>query len=263
MTRLLLKLRTMEDARYDTEYHRDLQGLIYSILRGSDYDNHDKQGYKFFTFSNIFPFHDLRKNDIRNLLISSPSNDFISYLKEQFDYIQQIRIGRMKFKIDYSDKFNIVSRDAFTLITATPIVARIQKYRYEHIGEQELVDGHDAYYWRSNHPVELFITQLENNLIKKYNQYHGLENDEDEQRNLFCRCRFLKQVSTKLLFGREGDIYTQKVPVIGTTWEFDFDESSHDLINFALDAGLGEWNSLGFGFMNVKRGQGWSRNCNN
>jgi CRISPR-associated endoribonuclease Cas6 len=88
-------------SRYEMEYHKDVQGLIYGLLRGSQYDNHDKQGYKFFTFSNVFPFHDLRKNDVRNLMISSPNHDFISYIKEQLEYLQDLRIGAMNFKIDY------------------------------------------------------------------------------------------------------------------------------------------------------------------
>jgi len=41
--------------------------------------------------------------------------------------------------------------------------------------------------------------------------------------------------------------------VIGTTWEFAFNGSSH-WIQFALDCGLGELGSMGFGFMNLKRG---------
>ena len=84
------------------QYHHYVQGLIYNTLRGSVYDNHDKLGYKFFSFSNIFPSDDLQKNDLRNLIISSPSNDFISYLQEQLEYVSNnIRIGRMKFKIDH------------------------------------------------------------------------------------------------------------------------------------------------------------------
>ena len=41
--------------------------------------------------------------------------------------------------------------------------------------------------------------------------------------------------------------------VIGTIWEFEFDGwEDRRLIQFALDAGLGERNSMGFGFMNLK-----------
>ena len=93
MTRLLVKLRATDDSRYEMEYHRHVQGLIYNLLLGSAYDNHNKQGYKFFTFSNIFPFSNMRKNDQRNLMISSPSDDFVSYTKEQLEYLQDIRIG--------------------------------------------------------------------------------------------------------------------------------------------------------------------------
>lgn len=44
MTRLLIKLRATENARYEKEYHKDIQGLIYGLLRGSEYDVHDKNG---------------------------------------------------------------------------------------------------------------------------------------------------------------------------------------------------------------------------
>lgn len=226
--------------------------MIYGFLRGSEYDNHDKTGYKFFTFSDIFPFYDLKKNDIRNLIIASPNPGVTSYLKEQFDYIQYIQIGQMNFKIDYVNEFNIILPErVFTLITETPILCQVRKYMYEQIGASQFVNGHDAYYWRSNHPVELFIKQLESNLIKKYNQYHGLESNIDEEEPIFYKSRFLKQLSTRLSFSKTAD---RRITVIGTKWEFDFGASSQ-LIQFALDTGFGELNSMGFGFMNVKSGK--------
>lgn len=220
-------------------------------MRGSDYNTHDKQGYKFFTFSNIFPINDIQKNDIRNLIVASPNDTLISYIKEQLDYIRNIRIGQMKFRIDRTDKLNIVPKCPFTLITATPIVAKIHKYRYEQIGAQDLVNGYDAIYWRSNHPVQLFIEQLEDNLVKKYNQYHGLENKKEDKETLFYRFRFLRQVCRRLTFSKRPTI-----PQIGTLWEFDIFENTK-LIQFGIDTGFGQMNSLGFGFMNVKR------HCNN
>jgi|SRR5690348_15490905 len=82
MSRLLIKLPAKENSAYEMEYNHHIQGLIYRLLSGSKYDNHDKQGYKFFCFSNIFPFNDLRKNDQRNLIISSPNGELISYLRD-------------------------------------------------------------------------------------------------------------------------------------------------------------------------------------
>jgi CRISPR-associated endoribonuclease Cas6 len=53
-------------------------------------------------------------------------------------------------------------------------------------------------------------------------------------------------VSTKLQVGNT------KIVFIGTLWEFVFSEIiSSEIQLFALDCGLGERNSLGFGFMNV------------
>ena len=41
--------------------------------------------------------------------------------------------------------------------------------------------------------------------------------------------------------------------VIGTVWEFGFEGwEDKKLIKFALDAGLGERNSMGFGSMNLQ-----------
>ena len=102
-----------------------------------------------------------------------------------------------------------------------------------------------------NHPVDLFITQLEDNLIKKYNEYCGLEDTIVKQRKpVFHMSRFKKQISTHLSMGRES----QQAIVIGTTWEFLFNGAT-PLVQFALDTGLGELGSMGFGFMNLKRGE--------
>ena len=245
------------------EYHKDIQGLIYGLLRGSEYDNyHNKQGCKFFTFSNIFPFFNIRKNDIRNLIISSPNDNFILYVKQQLEYLQDIIIGGMKFKTDYCNNLSLrLPSDgaSFTLITGTPIISRMQRYRYEKAGMLHLVKEYNPIYWRSNHPVDLFINQLENNLIKKYSQYHGVgvadaASAVTDQRNqiqpLFYRSRLLKQVSTKLSTGAG----TQRITVIGTNWKFGFagGGAARELVRFALDTGLGELNSLGFGFMNLQ-----------
>jgi CRISPR/Cas system endoribonuclease Cas6 (RAMP superfamily) len=54
----------------------------------------------------------------------------------------------------------------------------------------------------------------------------------------------MKQVSTRLRFGEN-----QKAILVGTTWEFFFE--GNPIIQFALDAGLGELCSMGFGFMNL------------
>lgn len=248
MNRLLIKLLAKETSPYEMEYNHHVQGLIYRHMMGSRYDIHDKQGYKFFCFSNIFPFNDLRKNDKRSLIVSSPNHEFISYLYQQLGYENRIDIGNMRFKIDHCDKLNVTipnHNQPFSLITGTPIITRVRREKYEGI---EQLNHYEYVYWRMDHPLDLFITQLQDNLIKKYNNYFGLD---IERQPIFERCKFLKQVSTRLHMSADQ---SKEAIVIGTTWEFFF-EQANPLIQFALDAGLGELGSLGFGFMNLRKGR--------
>jgi CRISPR-associated endoribonuclease Cas6 len=244
------------------EYHKDIQGLIYGLLSGSEYDVHEKNGFKFFTFSNIFPFFDLRKNDRRNLLIASPNKEFVSYLKDQLEYLRDIRIGAMKFSIDACSKFDIrlPSDVPVTLITGTPILCNIHRYRFEEANALHLVNGFDSTYWRSTHPVDLFLRQVEANLVKKFSAYHGIQAataDADvnaepgahQMEPISYKSRFLKQIAIPLSMGQGK----YRSIVIGTNWLFGF--ADPQMATFALDAGLGELNSLGFGFMNVRERQ--------
>jgi hypothetical protein len=98
-----------------------------------------------------------------------------------------------------------------------------------------------AIYWRYSHPIELFIDAVESNLKKKY---YDFTNPQINGR-LFESFKFKKQVSTRLHVGNS------RIPLIGSLWEFGFFQSVCEEIQlFALDTGLGQRNSLGFGFMN-------------
>jgi CRISPR-associated endoribonuclease Cas6 len=70
-----------------------------------------------------------------------------------------------------------------------------------------------------------------------------------QQCDLFRRLSSKKQISTRVYV--KGSYHT----VIGTLWEFAFNQptskTGKQLIQFALDSGIGELNSLGFGFMNL------------
>jgi CRISPR-associated endoribonuclease Cas6 len=69
--RLLVKLKSLIDSKYEMQYHYYLQSFIYDLLKGSKFHYlHDKQGYKFFCFSNIFPVCDFKIDDRRVLIIS-------------------------------------------------------------------------------------------------------------------------------------------------------------------------------------------------
>ena len=52
------------------------------MLRDSGFGTlHDKEGYKFFCFSNIFPIGDMGEGEILKLLVASPNDRLIESLK--------------------------------------------------------------------------------------------------------------------------------------------------------------------------------------
>lgn len=244
LTRLLLKLVATENSSYEMDYYRDIQGLIYNLLRGSDYNLHDKKGFKFFSFSQIFPFHNLHKGDRRNLIIASPSRSFIYYLKEQLSYLQDIRIGAMQFKLDYANVLNLQVPENSSLITGTPIVMRLQQPRYQTAGGQQSQLQFVTGYWRKNYPISIFAKQLGDNLVKKYNEFYGyLDNKTLDNEDIFYRFRFMREMTLKVTVSSD-----YKSSIVASKWIVGIADSR--LAKFALDCGLGERNSLGFGFMN-------------
>jgi CRISPR-associated endoribonuclease Cas6 len=260
--RLIVRLQAVENMPYEMQYHYHLQGFIYSLLRGSVYydDIHDKEGYKLFCFSNIFPAKDLEKNDVRTLIISSPDPEFIRYLHEilivRLNRLNELKIGTMKFNVDSMQELATRTPDnsSFSLITGTPIIVRIPKEKYTAY-DPELITKYDYVYWRIEHPTHLFINQLQDNIWKKYIQYHQeryVRYGETSAQNynnkpIFSDFRFKRQISTRLLINGYSQI------VIGTVCEFVLSSNGNnkDIIEFAIDSGLGERNSLGFGFMNL------------
>lgn len=246
--RVLVKLESAKAQPYQMEYHYHLQGFIYGLLRDSVFEHvHDKEGYKFFCFSNIFPAYDLKQGDIRHLLISSPDRDFVrhisSKLQEKKRSEEKVSVGSMEFDVKKVETLQISLKVPFTLITGTPIVVRVPREKYKKFNVKTRYP-YEYLYWRQEHPLEMFVEQLEDNLRKKYAEFTGLDAGSEP---IIQRFMFKKQVSTKVHMKGLEQI------VIGLIWEFWFGDSSQkELVEFGLDAGFGERNSLGFGFMNIK-----------
>lgn len=190
-------------------------------------------------------------------MISSPDEDFIKTVRERLTAHtgQSIRLGKMVFKVDQVELRKVILASStfgeIVLSSGTPIVVRIPQYRWKEYSIQPK-RGYRFVYWRKEHTPTAFIKQLEENLLKKYSEYFSAQ----EQRNLqlFEKLEFRRQVAIPLkMKGRE-------TTAIGTLWDFHFasiDETKRRILQFGLDAGLGEMNSLGFGFVNLAE----VRNC--
>lgn len=244
-------MKALKDQSYDLKYYHKVQGFIYGLLKETPYsDLHDRRGYKFFCFSNIFPPEDMKRGDRRRLLISSPEVPLIRILEEELSELLeeggQINVGDMAFGLESLRVLKPRLRGECTLISGTPIVIRIPRENYERYGIRPPKDY--AYvYWRKRYSFEAFIKQLEENLYKKYREFHG---EGLEESPVFEQFVFKKQVCNHVgVGGKEAKVF-------GSIWEFAFGylrPKQREILGFGVECGFGELNSLGFGFMNVKR----------
>lgn len=184
--------------------------------------------------------------------MSSPDEEMIAALRDQAMRItqEQIKLGGMEFTIEDAKTLQRNIPNGFRGVqvqSGTPIVVRIPKHRLKEYGISPTRD-YDYVYWRKEFTLTPFVKQLEENLVKKYEEYSGKESDRAP---VFEKLGFKKQVAVPLMMkGRN-------TTVIGTLWDFHFGPlggQKRDMIQFGLDAGFGEMNSLGFGFMNLTGG---------
>jgi CRISPR-associated endoribonuclease Cas6 len=176
--RLLLSLKSVGNVKSETNYHYYLQSFIYSLLENSTLFTHlhNKKGYKFFCFSNIFSPSASNDNntDAKHIIISSPSKYFVrhvsSMLIKKKERNDPISIGKMQLMIYEIKSFETRLRPPFTLITSTPIIVRISKERYQKFNI-ETKYPYSYVYWRKEYPLEMFTRQLEENLCSKYDEF--------------------------------------------------------------------------------------------
>ena len=247
--RVLIEFKALSNCVYDLMYHHKLQGFLYNLLVESKYaDLHDRRGYKFFCFSNIFPSIDMHQGDMRRFLISSPDAGLIGVFVKGLNSIQRskerLNVGEMSFSVEGVSVLEPKVGGSCVLVAGTPIVVRIPKANYTRHGIVPPED-YEYVYWRKQYSFEAFVKQIEDNLFKKYNQYHGTQL---EAFPIFEQFTLQKQVCNHLVIdGKESKIF-------GSVWRFTFNylyKDKQKLLQFALDAGIGELNSIGFGFINI------------
>ncbi len=102
-------------------------------------------------------------------------------------------------------------------------------------------------YWRPKHKLIAFKRQLEDNMVKKYNMFYKKKETFDE---ILQEMNFVKLVHNRVIVDGIERLF------VGSIWEFYFNylnPKTKKLLEFAIDSGLGERNSLGFGFVNPVR----------
>ena len=215
-----------------------VQGFIYNMLKGTEYgERHDDARFKFFTFSDFFR----DKKGRPTLIVSSPDKGFIEALHDNLKDRVRVYLGKEELVIAEVKKFRLPLRRRFQ--TGSPIVL------YKDSGENEYFKLH------AHRNLNFFLKRLKENAEKKYNAFYG--DDFHLEGPIFDR------MVPKLRKNGKLDVYVKIVkngipfPVIGSNWELLEKEKikaeERRFYRFLMEAGLGEKNSLGFGFLNPIR----------
>ena len=206
-----------------------IHGLIWNLAKGTEFSKyHDLPKFKYFSFSEIFPPTNFKEGKEKYLLISSPDRIFIKFIYSQLKELESIKLGCYRFDIKVSKPFNLKFKKRW--VTGSPIVLQV---------------GRNIYWSRKYHSFDLFLKRLKENAIKKYNSFYN-ENLNFEG-DIFDSLILKKQVAVHI---RKEQ---REARIIGTKWIFEkryYPKELRKFYKFILDCGLGEKNSMGFGFVN-------------
>jgi len=206
-----------------------IHGLIWNLTKGTEFSKyHDLPKFKYFCFSEIFPPTNFKEGEEKYFLISSPDRIFIKFIYSRLKELEYIKLGQYKFEFQVSKPFNLKFKKRW--ITGSPIVLQV---------------GRNIYWSKKYHSLDLFLKRLKENALKKYNSFYNDElNFEGE---IFDSLILKKQVAIHLRKER------REARIIGTKWIFEkihYPKELRKFYKFILDCGLGEKNSMGFGFVN-------------
>ena len=236
--RVMLTISPVEYAPFNKITKHTIQGALYNLLIGTDYENlHNKKGFKFFTFSDVFPAKDYYPNKKYSFIISSPDRRLINTWYRALTHNEYLYLSDVPFKIANVKKYDLPLKNKF--ISGSPVVL------YENSEENRYFS------FQRNNDVDFFLERLKDNALKKYNAYYDDEFYIEGQ--IFDMFSLKKEVSVKVTIKKE------EFNIIGSVWNIlgksYMNKDECKFYKFLMDCGLGEKNSLGFGLVNpVKEG---------
>ncbi|MEM2142989.1 MAG: CRISPR-associated endoribonuclease Cas6 [Candidatus Thorarchaeota archaeon] len=221
-------LRVRGKGGTDRPDKHDIQAVLYNAFGDSEFGRaHDDDRFKYFTYSDYFC--DTRGRG--TVIVSSPHARLVDTVFDWFSGQTRIRLGKEYYEIEEIQK--VRPRLSNTFISGSPIVL----YRDSTSGEYFSLDRHGD--------ISFFLERLKDNAIKKYEFYSGKRISFDEP--IFDEVEFRKEVAVPVR------IRGSQVIFIGSVWKMLRREDMSGLegfYSFLMETGLGEKNSLGFGFVN-------------
>lgn len=252
--RLLVRLRAEADAAYVSDYHRGLAGRVWQGLDRPEFDDiHESGEPSGICFSNVFPVEEIEEGDRRNVLISAAQDGVLQAIAADLIEDREFNAGEMPFSVKEVTGISPDVGEPGTegvLETASGLVVRIPHYKFE---EYDIdAPGTAPEFWKPEHSLEPLRVQLENNLDRKHNLFCAdhLPGPSDVDGPLFTSYEHIKTYALPVTV-TEGETHTHVVSKFRFGYRVRDDDHRRHL-NLALDTGLAERNSLGFGFVNVR-----------
>lgn len=232
--RIIIKIKAKKDFKYEKDYYRATQSVIYRILK--DKELHDAQERKHFSFSELLPKQDGKEGDIYTLILASAKSELLRKIFDNFPMTFRLRNAEFN-TVDMKAISDFVG-DTITIRSATPI----------HIGLP------DNKWWTKELGLDLAIKTLEENVVKGFNHCFNRTNAVFKRENVksfsFQEFQLIKTVNIPIKYRTGNSSLTCSL------WKFSFDNLTAQekrIVKYILGAGLGNKTSLGFGFMNVVR----------
>ena len=235
MLRLLISVETEDPVAESTFDKYSFQSAIYYILRDQGMgDYHNIKGFKFFTFSDFFPSGNMPKGGKKSVLFSSPNPEIVMNLKKGLEKSKVIYLRESKLNVTRLELFAVSLRHG-AFISGSPVVL------------YEDNDRNIYFSFERGGNFEFFLDRIRDNAEKKYRQFTGNESFNLSE-PIFDSFRLRKEVAVRL--SKSGTDFL----LIGTVWKMlkkeKISRDKMDFYRFIVDAGIGEKNSLGFGFLN-------------
>lgn len=252
--RVLARLSARADAAYDNAYHHKLRGRLWRALEGTKYDDeHDTDEPTGFCYSNPFPYGDMQEGDSRTLLVSSHDEELLATVAEDFKENPELNVGEMPFHVEDMSALNPDVGEpgtSGTIESGTGVVVRIPPWRFDDYGIDD--DSDQAAFWRPEHTIRPLREQIEANLDRKHGLFmpDHLPGPSDRDGELFDSYELIKTFAVPVTVTTG-----QEITYVLSKWKLGYtirDDHHRRHLNLALDCGIGERNSLGFGFVNLQ-----------
>lgn len=239
--RCKISLRKTSPAPLHYDYQYGLASMLYSKLATANQKlakaAHEKKGFKFYTFSNLMledRIPDKKGLNFKkaHFYLSSPDSKFIKSFSEGLLLEPEFFLHKEGRKVNFIiERIEILPQisitDSCTFRTLSPIYVKTLRKRGEKLIEFDLYPKDSKFY-----------ENLHKNLVARYEEFYEQKLDKDYFEVLEVRNFKPKRISIDNNYRRCS---LMEISLLGNP----------RLLEFAYEAGLGEKNAMGFGFVEV------------